>query len=125
MSAPESTLCPVDLHTIFLNSSPLPFSPFQKRLIAFFNAHFMPFLPQIPDPFVTLLGRAPFGVRLSVWRGGHGVSGPLPRVRGSGQGKSYPFRAADQVLRTRHKRRRYRVHPREGACDPGPGGLHP
>jgi hypothetical protein len=27
---------------------------FQKRLIAFFNA-FMPFLPQIPDPFVTLL----------------------------------------------------------------------
>ena len=26
----------------------------QKRLIAFFNA-FMPFLPQIPDPFVTLL----------------------------------------------------------------------
>ena len=27
--------------------------PFQKRLIAFFNA-FMPFLPQIPDPFVLL-----------------------------------------------------------------------
>jgi hypothetical protein len=26
---------------------------FQKRLIAFFNA-FMPFLPQIPDPFVLL-----------------------------------------------------------------------
>jgi hypothetical protein len=26
---------------------------FQKRLIAFFNA-FMPFLPQIPDPFVVL-----------------------------------------------------------------------
>ena len=36
---------------------------FQKRLIAFFNA-FMPFLPQIPDPFVLLspfFPRAPRG----------------------------------------------------------------
>ena len=56
---------------------------FQKRLIAFFNA-FMPFLPQIPDPFVLLFpfsrARAP----------GQSFAQPVPSAR-RGQKEDFEF----------------------------------